>query len=66
MPRKKIEKKNKQNVKQQTWSKLSYSHSYIDENGQKIKFLNNLFKSYDIARSMNADRKTNFLTSFQV
>ena len=43
---------------------IELQHNYIDENGQKIKFLNNLFKTNDIAASMNGDRKTNSLTIF--
>ena len=47
---------------QWTWAILCYSHNYIDENGQKLKSLNDLFKPSDVAASMNVDRKTNFLT----
>ena len=60
----KKKKKKKQNVKQWTRAILSHSHSYIDENGQKIKFLSKLFKPNNVATSMNADRKENFLTIF--
>ena len=56
--------KKKQNVKQWTRAILSHSHSYIDENGQKIKFLNKLFKPNNVATSMNTDRKAIFLTIF--
>ena len=35
-----------------------------DENGQKTKFLHDLFKPSDVATLMNADRKTTSLTIF--
>ena len=44
------------------WATLSYSRSYIDENGQKNKFINDLFKPSNVATAMNIARKSNFLT----
>ena len=48
-------KEKKQIVKRLTWAILSYGRSYIDENGQKIKFLNDIFKPNNVATSVNAE-----------
>ena len=39
---------------------MSYGRRYIDKKGQKIKFLNYLFKPNKLAILMNADRKPTF------
>ena len=51
-------------MKQWTWAVLSYSHNYIDENGQKIKFLKDLFKPNNVTTWMNPDKKNKFLNYF--